>query len=95
MIGLFLFATQTTVSGVLTYHIPKYLFFELPGEKKPSSNFWPGETKVSPSLRDWLELKVSAAMENLRRVEEKNIAWKKVRKACLSIAFSRQKERLV
>ncbi|ESR65280.1 hypothetical protein CICLE_v10010246mg [Citrus x clementina] len=37
-IGVFLLATQTTVSWLIWYHIPKYMFFELPGDKKPSSN---------------------------------------------------------
>lgn len=89
LIGLFLFATHTTVSGFFTYHIPKYLFLELPGEKKPSSNFWLVETKVSPSLRDLFGPKVSAPMENFKKAEENKKAWKRERKAWIFIAVSR------
>ncbi|CAL5393191.1 unnamed protein product [Camellia sinensis] len=98
VIGLFRLATHTTVSGVALYHIPKYRNLELPGEKKPSSNLWLVETKVSPSRRDWFEAKVSPAMENFKKVEESSEAKeekKKMKKAWLSIAFSRQKKRLL
>ncbi|CAL5390631.1 unnamed protein product [Camellia sinensis] len=94
VIGLFRLATHTTVSGVALYHIPKYRNLDLPGEKKPSSNLWLVETKVSPSRRDWFEAKVSPAMENFKKAEESSEAKeekKKMKKAWLSIAFSRQK----
>ncbi|CAL5393229.1 unnamed protein product [Camellia sinensis] len=97
VIGLFRLATHTTVSGVALYHIPKYRNLELPGEKKPSSKLWLVETKVSPSRRDWFEAKVSPAMENFKKVVESSDAKekKKMKKAWLSIAFSRQKKRLL
>ncbi|KAL1567083.1 hypothetical protein AAHA92_02603 [Salvia divinorum] len=40
VMGWFLFATQATTSGVLVYHIPKNLFEDFPGEKKPISKTW-------------------------------------------------------
>ena len=42
--------THTTAPGIFLYHIPRNLFIELPGEKKPSSKLWDEETNVSPSL---------------------------------------------
>ncbi|KAL8257634.1 hypothetical protein R6Q59_029675 [Mikania micrantha] len=46
--GVSRFATHTTVCGdVFLNHIPKYRFLELPGLKKPSSNFAFPETTVS------------------------------------------------
>lgn len=63
--GLFLFATQTTASGVVLYHIPRYLFLELPGEKKPSSKFCLEETKVCPSEIDCVGVMVSTAAVQL------------------------------
>ena len=71
------------------YHIPKYWFLELPGEKKSSSNLWPVETKVSPSTRDWFGPKVSLAMENYNKIEENSKALKKMRRAWLSMELSR------
>ncbi|KAK2984740.1 hypothetical protein RJ640_004565 [Escallonia rubra] len=74
-----------TVSGIVLYHIPKYLFLELPGEKKPSSNFWPKETSVCPSVSDWFEASVYAAMEKFKKVEETIKAEKKMKSGRHSI----------
>ena len=53
------------------YHIPTYLFWEFPGgEKKPSSNIWPEDTKVvllSSSLIDWVDVMVSAEKERSKK----------------------------
>ncbi|KAI3731050.1 hypothetical protein L1987_62233 [Smallanthus sonchifolius] len=48
--GVSRFATHAIICGdVFLNHIPMYRFLELPGLKKPSSNFAFGETMVSPS----------------------------------------------
>ena len=86
--GLFLFATHTTVWGVFLYHIPKYLFLELPGEKKPTSKLWPEETKVSPSLMDWSILMESAAIQGSKGTERQIQAQKKAKKRWVSIDVS-------
>ncbi|MBA0803925.1 hypothetical protein Gohar_014085 [Gossypium harknessii] len=62
--GLFLFATQTTAPGLFLYHIPKYLFLDFPGEKKPSSKVSNDEISVSPSLIDPSTPKTSASSDN-------------------------------
>jgi hypothetical protein len=62
-IGLSLLATQTTVRGRFLYQIPKKVFLELSGMKNPSSNLWPEDTNVWPSMRTWFGLKVSTAIE--------------------------------
>lgn len=64
VMGLNRFATHTTVLGLLLYHIPRYLLFELPGEKKPSSNLREEETNVSPSEMDCPMVMVSPPNEN-------------------------------
>jgi hypothetical protein len=38
-IGLFLFATPATVSGLFLYHIPRFLFFEFPQRRNQAQNF--------------------------------------------------------
>lgn len=60
---LFLFATQTTASGVVLYHIPTYLFLELPGEKKPNLKLCPEETKVCPSEIDCTGVRKSTVVQ--------------------------------
>jgi hypothetical protein len=60
VIGLFLFATHTTVcSGILWYQIPRYLLVELPGLKNPSAKIFPLEIRRSPSLMVWFVFKES------------------------------------
>ena len=79
--GLFLFATHTTTSGVMIlYHIPMYLFLELTGEKKPSSKVWPEDTKVVPSLIDWIDVIESSEKVNSKKKSERDI--KKMIKKC-------------
>ena len=91
--GLFLFAAHTTVLGVLLYHIPKYLFLELPGEKKPSSKLWPEETKVSPLLIDWSILMESPAIQKSKGNEKQIQTQKKAKKngSPLMIAIGERK----
>ena len=84
-IGLFLFATHTTVRGVFLYHIPKYLFLELSGEKKPSSKLWLEETKNSPSHMGWSILMESAAIQDSKGTERQIQAQKKAKKIWVSI----------
>ncbi|MBA0803927.1 hypothetical protein Gohar_014087 [Gossypium harknessii] len=62
--GLFLLATQTTAPGLFLYHIPKYLFLDFPGEKKPSSKVSNDDTSVSPSLIDSSAPITSASSDN-------------------------------
>lgn len=78
--GAFLLATQTTISGDITYHIPTYRLLELPGLKNPNWNDPPAETKVPPSLMDWLAAVVSCVMEVLKREKKKEQTkrWVKV-----------------
>ncbi|KAK2984743.1 hypothetical protein RJ640_004568 [Escallonia rubra] len=57
VIGFTLFAVHTKICGNFLYHIPRYRLLEPFGEKKPSSKLWPGDTKTSPSARDWFESK--------------------------------------
>ena len=93
VMGLFLFATHTTVCGALLYHIPRYLFLEFSGEKKPSSNLWPYETKVSPSTMDWVGVMVSDATQNFKKIEEEIKEQKKVKKGSPSIYNSEKTKR--
>lgn len=72
VIGLFLFATHAAVSGLFLYHIPRYLFFEFPREKKPSSRLGDAEIKVSPSLRGSFGVIKSAANEDFSKYKRNN-----------------------
>ena len=69
--GVSLLATQTIASVDIRYHIPKYRPFELPRLKNLSSKVLPGETKVSPSLMEWLGVRASNVAENLKKQEKK------------------------
>lgn len=51
--GFSLLATRITVcSEIVLYHMPRYLFVELPGLKKPNAKFPPAEVKVWLMLID-------------------------------------------
>ena len=67
--GLSLLATQTTVfTEILLYHIPTYLRLESPGLKNPSAKVSPLDTRTSPSLMDWVGVKVSMEVQNLMKI---------------------------
>jgi hypothetical protein len=53
------------------YQMPKNLAVELAGVKKPSSNTLAAETSVSPSLREELAVRVSAAEAEAGEEEKK------------------------
>ncbi|KAI8531518.1 hypothetical protein RHMOL_Rhmol11G0142400 [Rhododendron molle] len=68
LIGLSLLATQTKVfSEILLYHIPTYLRLEFPGLKNPSAKVSTLDTKTSPSLMNWVGVKVSMEVQNLMK----------------------------
>jgi hypothetical protein len=71
--GFSLLATHTIIRGKFLYHIPRYRFLESPGEKKPNSNLWPEETKVSPLMMDCIEAMISAPEESSKSRERKKM----------------------
>ena len=50
-----------------TNHIPTYRLLDLPGLKNPNSKNLLAETKVSPSLINWLGVMVSSVLEVLKK----------------------------
>lgn len=55
----FRFATETTVkTRMCLYYMPRYMLVEPLNVKKPSSKTPRGDTRVSPSLRSWLGVKL-------------------------------------
>ena len=58
------------MSRQFLYHVPTYRLVDPFGEKKPNSKLWPEETKVSPSMRDWVEFKVSFSVQNSKKIDK-------------------------
>lgn len=80
--GVSLFATQTTVFvGIFLYHMPMYLFIEIPGLKNPISKSPLEETMVFPSFNGIAEVIVSlqAYTIGMERETERTIGMERER----------------
>ncbi|KAL7185681.1 hypothetical protein ACSBR2_027605 [Camellia fascicularis] len=70
---LSLLATHITVcSEIVLYYMPRHLFVELPGLKKPNTKFPPAEVKVWLMLIDSLALTLSS-LARTGKIKEDNI----------------------